>query len=275
MAQIALIQSGDFFMEKSTMKQSMLAMHHHTTHELYFLIKGEREYFIEDQFFKIGEGDLVLIPKQQLHRTGGKGATRFLIQFSDEFISRFFTPAATGDLLRGGPTVFRPDEALRDRLGVIFNTLYTEYHKVGGATGGDSDAMLAGYLYEILFAMRFAGNGYTKEAYADTRVAQVIKYINENYNHIADIEQIADHFFISKYHLCRIFNKNLGIPLITYLNTIKIREACAMMRRGHSNLTDVAMACGFNSSSYFCKVFKNEKGISPTEYKKQLKSQGK
>ena len=275
MAQIALIQSGDFFIEKSTMKQSMLAMHHHTTHELYFLIKGEREYFIEDQFFKIGEGDLVLIPKQQLHRTGGKGATRFLIQFSDEFISRFFTPAATGTLLTGGPTVFRPDEALRDRLGVLFNTLLTEYHKAGCMAGTDADPLLAGYLYEILFAMRFAGNAYTKEAYADARVAQVIKYINENYNHITDIEQIADHFFISKYHLCRIFNKNLGIPLITYLNTIKIREACAMMRHGHSNLTDVAMACGFNSSSYFCKVFKNEKGISPTEYKKQLKSQGK
>ena len=275
MAQIALIQSGDFFMEKSTMKQSMLAMHHHTTHELYFLIKGEREYFIEDQFFKIGEGDLVLIPKQQLHRTGGKGATRFLIQFSDEFISRFFTPAATGTLLTGGPTVFRPDEALRDRLGIIFNTLLNEYHKAGCSTGTDADPLLAGYLYEILFAMRFASNAYTKEAYADARVAQVIKYINENYNHITDIEQIADHFFISKYHLCRIFNKNLGIPLITYLNTIKIREACAMMRHGHSNLTDVAMACGFNSSSYFCKVFKNEKGISPTEYKKQLKSQGK
>ena len=275
MAQIALIQSGDFFMEKSTMKQSMLAMHHHTTHELYFLLKGEREYFIEDQFFKIGEGDLVLIPKQQLHRTGGKGATRFLIQFSDEFISRFFTPAATGTLLTGGPTVFRPDEALRDRLGVLFNTLLTEYHKAGCSAGTDADPLLAGYLYEILFAMRFAGNAYTKEAYADARVAQVIKYINENYNHITDIEQIADHFFISKYHLCRIFNKNLGIPLITYLNTIKIREACAMMRHGHSNLTDVAMACGFNSSSYFCKVFKNEKGVSPTEYKKQLKSQGK
>lgn len=275
MAQIALIQSGDFFIEKSTMKQSMLAMHHHTTHELYFLIKGEREYFIEDQFFKIGEGDLVLIPKRQLHRTGGKGATRYLIQFSDEFFSRFFTPAATGDLLTGGPTVFRPDAALADRLNVLFNTLHTEYEKAGRTAGTDADALLAGYLYEILFAMRFASNGYIKEAYADARVAQVIKYINENYNHITDIEQIADHFFISKYHLCRIFNKNLGIPLITYLNTIKVREACAMMKRGRSNLTEIAMACGFNSSSYFCKVFKNEKGVSPTEYKKRLKSQGK
>ena len=97
----------------------------------------------------------------------------------------------------------------------------------------------------------------------------MVKYINENYNQITDIEEIAEHFFISKFHLCRIFNKNLGIPLITYLNTIKIREACTLICQGRLNLTEIAIRCGFNSSSYFCKVFKNEKGLSPTEYKKQ------
>ena len=48
-----------------------------------------------------------------------------------------------------------------------------------------------------------------------------------------------------------------------------------LMKRGSYNLTEIAMECGFNSSSYFCKVFKNEKGISPTEYRKQLRSQVK
>lgn len=275
MAQIALIPSNDLFVEKSTMKQSMHAMHYHAAHEIYFLVKGEREYFIEDAFFKIQEGDLVLIPRGQLHRTGGKGATRFLVYFSDAFLARFFTPAATGNLLKGGPTVFRPDDALRDRLGVIFNTLLTEYHKLGGTLDTEKDVVLAGLLYEILFSMLHTNNAYVAEEYADARVAQVIKYINDNYGRITDIDQIATHFFISKYHLCRIFSKNLGIPLITYLNTIKIREACRMMKHGHSNLTEIAMACGFNSSSYFCKVFKNEKGVSPTEYKKQLRSQPK
>ena len=41
-----------------------------------------------------------------------------------------------------------------------------------------------------------------------------------------------------------------------------------MIREGNSNMTDIATNCGFNSASYFCKVFKKEKGISPTEYRK-------
>ena len=79
-------------------------------------------------------------------------------------------------------------------------------------------------------------------------------------------------FFISKYHLCRYFRKNLGVSLVAYLNTAKISQACNMMKQGERNMSKIAMECGFNSSSYFCKVFKKERGISPTEYQKKHRS---
>ena len=119
--------------------------------------------------------------------------------------------------------------------------------------------------------MAYSANTYVPHAYTDERITRIIQYINENYNHITDIDQIAEHFFISKYHLCRYFRKNLGIPLMSYLNTIKITQACRMMKAGNSSMTQIAMECGFNSSSYFCKVFKKERGISPTEYRKKHK----
>ncbi len=262
----------DFSIERQLSKFTMPAMHYHPTYEIYYLIKGEREYFIENQFFKMGDGDIVLIPRGMLHRTAGKGANRFLISFSEAFLSRFFTAEATAFLRTGKPLVFHPDEAHADQLTITFNTLLSEYHRAGGRTGTEADSILAGYLYQILFTITHTSNTYVPESYTDDRVAQVIRYINENYNQITDIEEIATRFFISKFHLCRIFNKNLGIPLVTYLNTIKIREACRMMKAEGGNLTEIAMRCGFNSSSYFCKVFKSEKGISPTEYKRQLKS---
>lgn len=271
MAQITLIESSDFCIEKDTQKGPMPAMHYHNAFELYYLLKGDREYFIDDQFFKLTEGDLVLIPRGMLHRTAGKGATRYIIYFSDSFLKAFFTPEALSPLLCTRPRVFRPDDTERDRIEQVFGALYNEYTKAEREQQPQNDLFLAGYLYQILFAMLCANNTYIPHDYADGRVAQVIKYINENYNQISDIEEIAEHFFISKFHLCRIFNKNLGIPLVTYLNTIKIREACKMIKHGNLTLTEIAIRCGFNSSSYFCKVFKAEKGISPTEYRKKHK----
>ncbi len=267
--QIELVESADFFIEKEEHRGTMHAMHHHRSFELYFLVKGEREYFIDDRFFKLSEGDMVLIPRTMLHRTAGKGATRFLLHFSEAFLARYFTREALMPLLSRRPFVFRADESGREHLSRILHTLLVEYNRAEREGAAQNEAMLAGYLYQLLFTMAYAANAYVPHDYADGRVTQVIKYINENYNQITDIEEIAAHFYISKYHLCRIFNKNLGIPLIAYLNTIKIREACRMIKHGEGNLTEIAMQCGFNSSSYFCKVFKNEKGISPTEYRKR------
>ena len=52
---------------------------------------------------------------------------------------------------------------------------------------------------------------------------------------------------------------------------IKIQAACNMIKDGVDNLNQIALQCGFNSYSYFCKVFKSEKGITPTEYRKRCK----
>ena len=81
----------EIYIEKAVRKSTMPHMHDHDAFELYYLCRGEREYFIGDQFYKIGEGDLVLIPPNLLHRTAGKGATRFLLYFSGVFLHRFFT----------------------------------------------------------------------------------------------------------------------------------------------------------------------------------------
>lgn len=269
MAQIQCIESADFFIEKDLYTTPMSVMHHHPSLELYFLVKGEREYFIEDAFFKLTEGDMVLIPQNLLHRTAGKGASRFLVYFSELLLQKFFKADALSTLLTDRPLVFRPDEGERDRIAMIFNALLVEYARAEREQQPVNEPLVAGYLYQLLFTMAYGNNTYVPHEYSDARITQVVKYINENYSHITDIEEIAEHFFISKFHLCRIFNKNLGIPLITYLNTIKIREACALIKEGKLNLTEIAMRCGFNSSSYFCKVFKSEKGLSPTEYRKQ------
>ena len=273
MARIECVESADFFIEKDALKIPMHAMHHHASFELYFLAKGEREYFIGDEFFQLTEGDLALIPPNILHRTAGKVATRYLIYFSEQFLHRFFTSELLRPLLERRTLVHRPSPEVREQLYGIFNTLLLEFSKNEREGTPQSEALLAGYLYQILFTLCYTPNSYTPEAYNDLRIKSIIKYINENYNHIDNISDLADHFFISKYHLCRIFNRNFGVPLITYLNTVKVRKACDLIKEGKLNLTEIAIQCGFNSSSYFCKVFKNEKGISPTEYKQRQKKQ--
>lgn len=259
------VGSMDFYIEKRLSKTPIQNMHHHRSFELYFLVQGEREYFIEDRFFMVREGDLVLIPPNVFHRTAGEGGMRYLVHFSDKYLEPFFTEAARRPLLKKLPFIFRAEESLTQIFRFDLQRMLSEYTKIG--TERD-DRLLATCLYHLIFRVFYGENRYTPEHPADERITEIVHYINRNFHIINDIETVANAFYISKYYLCRYFKKCLGISMISYLNTIKIRHACDMIKNGESNLTDVAFRCGFNSSSYFCKVFKSEKGISPTQYRK-------
>ena len=270
MSQILFDERADFSVEKGILKQPMPMMHYHNTFELYYLVNGEREYFLENKFYKVLQGDIVLIPSNVLHRTAGKGASRILVYFSRETLCKYFSESLLSALPLDSSLVFRPDENVRRQIERELDTLSCELQSKD--TRRDAEALSAVSLVKILALIRQSENRYSFDTYADGRIGDIVRYINDNYTEIDDIEQIAEKFFISKYHLCRIFNKNLGISLISYLNTIKIRSAIELMRNGQLNLTQIATRSGFNSSSYFCKVFKSEKGVTPATFRRQMNS---
>lgn len=269
MPSIEYISARDIYIERETVRQPILTMHRHRTYELYYMVKGQREYFIEDRFFMVKEGDFVLIPRNVFHRTDGEGGLRYLVHFSENYLRKFFAEETLSGLLGKIPFLFRGETRVREQLTGILAAMLAEFRQAEEAQQPQDELKLSGYVYQLLYTMAYSANIYVPHAYSDERITRIIQYINENFNRITDIDQIAEHFFISKYHLCRFFRKNLGIPLVAYLNTIKITQACTMMKQGCSNMTQIAMECGFNSSSYFCKVFKKERGISPTEYRKK------
>lgn len=270
MAQNFYVHTDDFFIEKYTLKRPQNDMHYHHSYEVYYVLEGEREYFVGDRFFKVGKSDLVWVPKDMLHRTDGKGATRILMFFNDEFLSKYYREELLHYIVKSEPFVFHADSKNDELLHTYFKQLLAEYEAQTAPDGVRNELVLAGYLFQILFLLQSADNTYVPPDTGDRRISDIVKYINENYMHISSIEEIAERFFISKYYLCHIFRESLGVPFITYLNTIRIRAACEMIKSSDYKLTEIATKSGFNSLPYFCKVFKDEKGVTPTAYRKKV-----
>ena len=174
-------------------------------------------------------------------------------------------------LLPKEPFVFRATQTDDKQLNLLLNRIMAEYAKSERADGEADEMLLAGYLFELLFLVNTAENNYIPHSSEDNRISKIIRYINENYAHISGMEEVADKFFISKYYLCRIFKESIGVSFVSYLNTIRIKAACEMLKSTDSYLSDIAISCGFNSTPYFCKVFKDEKGVSPSEYRRRAK----
>ena len=272
MSKISYVQTKDFYIEKFLLKKPQANMHYHHAYELYYIVEGEREYFIDDTFFKASKGDLVWVPANTLHRTDGKGATRFLIYFKYDFLHGYVQKPLLDALLRNEAFVFHADTANDALINSLLNRLLSEFEKQEKAQS-DADAVrLIGYLLQLLFLMYTAENLYVAKIPDNTHASQIIKYINENYATILNMEEVANKFFISKYYLCHLFKKTIGVSFVSYLNTIRIKAACEILKSEDLFLSEIAIRCGFNSTPYFCKVFKDEKGISPTEYRKKFKS---
>ena len=129
----------------------------------------------------MSEGDLILIPKDHLHRTAGKAASRFLVYFDEELLEKYFTRETINDLSLNRPLAFRPDDMEKEQLGQIFYSFFNEYSRIQNDTQTPPDAspLLAGYLYQILFLMSHSNNTYINEEYSDSCIGSIIKYINE------------------------------------------------------------------------------------------------
>lgn len=103
---------------------------------------------------------------------------------------------------------------------------------------------------------------------ANSKIFEIISFINENYMHKLMLTDITDSFFISVSYFTKTFKEATGFTFIEYLNNIRIKHAQYMLRKTDLLVSEVAVKVGFDSVTHFGRVFKNITGVSPLTYRK-------
>lgn len=96
------------------------------------------------------------------------------------------------------------------------------------------------------------------------------KFIMENYARDIKIGDVSGHLFISPSHLSRLFRKELDCTVNDYLTRVRVENSVELMKKPELSVQQVAQAVGFQSQSYFAKVFKRYIGVTPLTYKNSL-----
>lgn len=104
----------------------------------------------------------------------------------------------------------------------------------------------------------------------DPRVNDIIRFINNNLTDPITLDDIAEHFYLSKYHLCRLFKKNVGLTIYQYIIKKRLIVAKSLLISG-SSVKTAFISSGFSDYSNFIKSFKNEFGLSPKDINSNLK----
>ena len=102
-------------------------------------------------------------------------------------------------------------------------------------------------------------------------ILKILKYLRENYTEPIYAQNMARAVGLSESRLKYIFHKALGISWVKYLQGYRIHRAAALLNEGKHNVTEAAMAVGFDSLSHFNVTFRSFTGASPTNYWKAKK----
>lgn len=101
----------------------------------------------------------------------------------------------------------------------------------------------------------------------------VRSYIDDNYATALTRESVAQVFYISPNYLSHLFQKSGSLGFNEYLNYTRLEHAKALLKGYELKVKEVAHACGFVDSNYFCRLFRKNTERSPSEYRRQYHSQ--
>jgi AraC-like DNA-binding protein len=99
------------------------------------------------------------------------------------------------------------------------------------------------------------------------RIGNIYNFIMQNYSEPITLDDVAKAAYMTPESFCRYFKKHTGHTFISFLNEMRINEACKKLTaHKFENISTVAYKCGFKSITNFNRVFKFVIGVSPREY---------
>lgn len=112
--------------------------------------------------------------------------------------------------------------------------------------------------------------GSTGEVADTTRgtVHQAAKFIREHYFEQLTLGFLAEKYHVEKTYFSRMFRKETGTTLLSYITRVRIDRAKELITEGTISLTEIAFMVGYDDYTYFNKVFRKTEGMSPSDYRK-------
>ena len=241
-------------------------VHHHDFYEVYHLLQGHVDYWVDGRILSMEPGDLLLINPMELHRPMVQPESptyeRIVLWINKAYLesltedgqlSRCFDPTL--------PNLIRLTAAERTAMTAWLSNLVHESYSRDFC----SEYSAFGIFLQLMVQLNRIAL-HTQPQQEETAVSdlvdRVLHYIGRHINEELTLDGLAERFFVSKYHLSHTFTREVGVSLHRYITLRRLLMARQLLAAGVP-AGQVSSACGFSDYTSFYRAFKAEYGISP------------
>lgn len=243
--------------------------HYHEFCKILLLIQGSGGYFIDGQRYLLQSGDILLLDAHSIHRPELDPQVpyeRIILYISPEYLQYQSTVDCNLKTVFSGEKghVLRLPQDRQQKIFQLAARLERDLAEEAFGREILSNAGLLRLLVEIGRNREGSGTaGPSPLMPKDPRILGILQYIDEHLSEDLDAEIIAKAFFVSKFHLMRLFRRETGTTIHLYTTQKRLIKARELMDSG-MRATEACYRCGFRSYSSFTRAYNRHLGTTPT-----------
>lgn len=256
----------------------VLLLHWHPEAEFFYLEEGELLFSIEQEELCLTAGDALFIPPRLLHTahaTAASGGQLRALVFSTQLVASSEDQASFEKYVQpvlqdNRHCVLHLQKQVSEHAALLSDLVRLF---ASADTQAETDLLVKGFI-QILWQELYHIHPFFRHMKQHTGrnsafVQEVSSYIHKHYNEALSLTQLAEHFHVSKYYLCRIFKQVTGMPPFVFLNRYRIMKSCEYLINTEKKISEISGLCGFNNVSYFNREFLFYTKTTPSAYRKK------
>ena len=101
-------------------------------------------------------------------------------------------------------------------------------------------------------------------------VRQALSFLEESYSQKLTLQIVADHCYVSQWHLSKLLNRHTQQSFYDLLNAVRIGKAKELLLNPKLRVADISEMIGYNDTAHFSRTFKKLEGINANEYRNKI-----
>ena len=246
--------------------RGMTQPHHHNDFEIYFLLSGNRKYFIQNTIYTLRPNQIVIFKPNIPHQV----TVNLNIPYERQLL--YIAPTFFSEILNNNPSIEKivnkqffnlSNENFTEALGFI--TKINEEFKKNDKYSLDSIRNIISELLIFLDRNNDTSNIIIDKS--DLRIQTAINYILEHYSEPISMSECAKVASMNYHAFSKAFQKITAIGFKEFLTRLRIDKAIELLETTTYSITKIAELVGFSSDNYFSTAFKSLHNITPREYR--------